>query len=89
LDEFDLHTSEVGTLSLHDEGEELISQSVLRNCEVDEGGLCLYLGGIVGVRELCMEEQFEVLVDVQFLTCELYLLLTRRTDDELPRYHGH
>ncbi len=66
-DELRLGLLKIWALLVYNKGQQLVLQATLSDSEVDEGGLSLDLRGVVGVAELGVEDQFEVLVVLHIL----------------------
>mmetsp|Transcript_10037 Transcript_10037/g.27401 ORF Transcript_10037/g.27401 Transcript_10037/m.27401 type:complete len:250 (+) Transcript_10037:3448-4197(+) len=70
-DELRLGLLKLRPLLVHNKRQQLVLQTLLRDSEVDERGLCLDLGGVVGVGQLGVQEQAEVLVVLHLLVTHL------------------
>ena len=90
LDEFHLLLGQIRALAADDQREQLVAEAVLRDHEVDQGGLGLDFRGVVGVAQLRVQEQPEVVVQGQVLAGELQDSVAAALD-ELPGddWHEH
>mmetsp|Transcript_32484 Transcript_32484/g.77090 ORF Transcript_32484/g.77090 Transcript_32484/m.77090 type:complete len:230 (+) Transcript_32484:2947-3636(+) len=70
-DEVGLGFLQVGALFVYHKGEELVLESLLCHSEVDERCLSLDLGAVVWVGELCVHEELEVFVELDFFVSQL------------------
>ena len=75
-DELCLGLLKIWALLVDNKGQQLVFQATLSDSEVDEGGLSLDLRGVVGVAELGVEDQFEVLVVLHILVSQLDIQAT-------------
>ena len=75
-DELRLGLLKIWALLVDNKGQQLVLQATLSDSEVDEGGLSLDLRGVVGVAELGVEDQFEVLVVLHILVSKLDIQAT-------------
>ena len=87
-DQLDLLLGEVGSLSLNDQGQELVAQSLFSDREIDQGRLSLDFRWVMGVGQLGLHEQLEVLMQGEVLGPQLQDLSTS-LDDETPRDDRH
>lgn len=70
-DELRLGLLKIRPLLIDYQGQQLVLQATLCDSEVDEGGLGLNLGRVVGVAELGVQDELEVLVVLHILVPQL------------------
>ena len=69
--EFLLFGSEIGSLHLDDEGQQLVFETLFSDGEVDECALSLDFWWVVGVGQLRVEEEIKLGVKSQFFVSHL------------------
>ena len=67
LDELGLLRAEVGSLLVHDKGQKLLLQAVQSDHEVEQRSLRRDLRLVVGVAQLCLQVELEVVVILDLL----------------------
>lgn len=75
-DELSLCLLQVRALLVDNQRQKLVLQTTLSDGEVDEGGLSLDLRRIMGVAELGVQDELEVLIVLYILVTQLYIQAT-------------